>query len=268
MAQKSYKISHPEYMHVYKDGEALYGCDQDWYRIEWRRRAGCGPVAATNILMFLRKRYDVARIPYNNDSIENAVAAMNDVFVYVRPKRRGLHTVKKFVRGMCKFGRSYGLRFWYQYIVVPPQASKRPDICEVAKFIEDGLKNDVPIAFLNLDAGEVEEQLSSWHWVTVVGMTFRDCAEAGAGIVVGADAEAGAEADVGSDADGRTQLAEADADADTDGKKMAANSAEYTLRYYDQAKCLEVDLGKWLGTTAWGGGFAYFCNPSPRKNHP
>ena len=294
MSQKSYIISHPEYMHIHThmgekidnreasglealdaealnlensnleashldaaDTEALYGCNQDWYRIEWRRRAGCGPVAATNILMYLRKRYDVEKIPYfktnkninsnennkvnnnvnnnvnnqvnnivnnnannniiNNTTINEALAAMNDVFTYVRPKRRGLHTVKKFVRGMSKFGHSYGLSFWYQYLLVPPQAEKRPYLNEVAKFIEDGICNDVPIAFLNLDAGDVEAQLSSWHWVTVIGMTVED-------------------------------------------------DNLYTIHYYDQSKRLNVDLGRWLSTTESGGGFAYFCRPSPRAD--
>ena len=216
MIQESYKISHPEYMHIIEDGATLHGCNQDWYKIEFRRRAGCGPVAATNILLYLRKRYDVEKIPYNNDNIDEALIAMNDVFLYVRPKRRGLHTVKKFVRGMSKLGHSYGLSFWYQYILVPPQVEKRPPLDEVIRFISNGLSADVPIAFLNLDAGEVEAQLSSWHWVTVVEMA---------------------------------------------GK----HPGEYALRYYDQSKYLEVNLGRWLNTTTKGGGFAYFCKPSDRR---
>ena len=216
MAQNSYIISRPEYMHISNGGETLRGCNQDWYQIEFRRRAGCGPVAATNILLYLRKRYDVEKLPYRNGDIDEALAAMNDVFQYVRPKRRGLHTVKKFVRGMSKLGRNYGLRFWYQYILVPPQAELRPDLGAVVEFIRAGLSNDVPIAFLNLDAGDVEAQLSSWHWVTVIELT-------------------------------------------------ATGGGEFVLRYYDQSKSLEVDLGKWLNTTAKGGGFAYFCKPTNRQ---
>ena len=215
MTRISYEVSHPEYMCILRDKETLYGCNQDWYRIEWRKRAGCGPVAATNILLYLRKRYDVESIPYKNENIDEALVAMNDVYLYVRPSLRGLHTVRKFVQGMCKFGRRYGLSFWYQYIIIPPQAERRPDLDEVVRFIEEGINNDVPIAFLNLHAGDVEEQLSSWHWVTVVGITKIEI---------------------------RTIF----------------------LRFYDQAKSLEVDLGKWLSTTKRGGGFAYFCKPSPR----
>jgi hypothetical protein len=188
----------------------------DWYQIEWRRRAGCGPVAATNILCYLRKKYGFERIPYQNGDIGEALNAMNDVFLYVRPKRRGLHTVKKFVKGMCRFGRRYGVSFRYKYMIVPPQPELRPGLDEVARFIVGGLENDVPIAFLNLDAGEVEDQLQSWHWVTVVGFSRH------------------------------------------------ALTQTIVLRYYDQSRSLEVDLGRWLSSTRRGGGFAYFCKPAVR----
>jgi len=225
MTQQSREITHPEYMYIMHAGDdILYGCNQDWYRIEWRRRAGCGPVAATNILYYIQKRYSVGSIPYRNAGMEDTLAAMNDVFTYVRPKRRGLHTVRKFVKGMGKFGRSYGVKFRYRYIIVPPQPEKRPGLGEIVRFIEEGLDSDVPVAFLNLHAGEVEEQLSSWHWVTVVGIT--KCGP-----------ESGDE----------------------------NNPQTISLRFFDQSKSLEVDLGKWLGSTDSGGGFAYFRVRSPTR---
>jgi hypothetical protein len=204
-----------------------YGCNQDWYKVEWRRRAGCGPVAAANILIHLRKRYGADRIPYGNSTMDEALAAMDDIFAYVRPCLRGLNTVRKFVDGMGKFGRNYGLSFKYRYIVVPPQAEIRPNLDEVVRFIEEGLRHDVPVAFLNLHAGAVEDSLSSWHWVTIVGID-----------------------------------SDADADADADEELHSV-----TIRFYDQANSLEVDLGKWLNSTKRGGGFTYFYGPSNRQSY-
>ncbi|MCL2059100.1 MAG: hypothetical protein FWH01_08595 [Oscillospiraceae bacterium] len=257
MTNESYVISRPEHMCIRRDDEMLYGCNQDWYRIEFRRRAGCGPVAATNIIMYLKKRYGAQRIPYQNDSVEDALTAMNDVFLYVRPKRRGLHTVKKFVKGMCRFGRKYGIRLWYQYTIVPPQADMRPGLEKIVDFIKNGLAEDVPIAFLNLDAGEVEDQLSSWHWVTVYELQC--VADVGAGEGAGEGADEGAGDGVGeSTDDGVGEGAGEDTGAGADG-------FSYILRYYDQSKSLEVNLGRWLSTTVKGGGFAYFCRPSDRR---
>lgn len=46
---------------------------------------------------------------------------------------------------------------------------ERPSLSAVMEFIRSGLKEDVPIAFLNLDHGD-EENLESWHWVTIAGL--------------------------------------------------------------------------------------------------
>lgn len=262
MAQISYEVSHPEYMYVAcgaDENETLYGCDQDWYRVEWRRRAGCGPVAATNILMYLRKKYDSEAIPYKNGNVEEALASMNDVFTYVRPKRRGLHTVKKFVKGICKFGRRYGVSIRYRYLVVPPQTDKRPKFDEVVRFIEEGLDKDVPVAFLNLHAGVVEEQLSSWHWVTVVGLNRirHGVADDALGNgVLGND---------GVDESGAAETVFYEKNNVGNNVMDSQLSDTVILHFFDQSKDLEVDLGMWLKTTDSGGGFAYFYQPSLRR---
>jgi hypothetical protein len=257
----SLEISHPEYMYIGREdagAETLYGCDQDWYRIEWRRRAGCGPVAATNILLYLKNKYGVGEIPYTGGNVAEALSSMNDAFTYVRPRRRGLNTVKKFVRGMCKFGRSYGVSIKYRYILIPPQKEKRPDLQEIVRFIRDGLSKDIPVAFLNLHAGAVEEQLSSWHWVTVVGMTKHaaECPDPGTG---------SPNSDIGPSV---SDIGPSDTVFDTrnnvgNNETGAITAHSVTLRFFDQSKNLAVDLGKWLDTTANGGGFAYFYDPKP-----
>ena len=255
MAPISYEISRPDYIWLRRGDETLYGCDQDWYTIEWRRRAGCGPVAAANILFYLRKKYDFEKIPYGNGDIGEAFAAMNDVFRFVRPKRRGLHTVKKFVNGMCKFGREYGVSFRYRYLLVRPQREFRPSLDEAARFIKDGLDCDVPVAFLNLDAGDVADQLQSWHWVTVVGLTREEAQEHANAQAAQAHANAQAAHD---------QAKHTPPGHEHAAHSMAVHSQKVILRYYDQSESLEVDLGKWLGSTYRGGGFAYFYNPTLR----
>ena len=273
----SLEVSHPEYMYIGREDagtETLYGCDQDWYRIEWRRRAGCGPVAATNILLYLKRKYGVGEIPYTGGSVAEALSSMNDAFTYVRPRRRGLNTVKKFVRGMCKFGRSYGVSIKYRYILIPPQKEKRPDFQEIVRFIGDGLGKDIPVAFLNLHAGAVEEQLSSWHWVTVVGMT-KYAAEnpdlctgsPDSGIDLSASDISMKASDIDPSASG---IGPSDTVFDTrknvgNNETGAFTAHSVTLRFFDQSKNLAVDLGKWLDTTANGGGFAYFYDPKPRQ---
>ncbi|MDR1541915.1 MAG: hypothetical protein LBU32_28830 [Clostridiales bacterium] len=169
MPLESYEIAHPEYLHIVSGDGFLYGCDQEWYAITWRKRAGCGPVAATNLLLYLIKKHCLQTIPYKNGTIVEASAAMNDVFPFVRPTITGLHTVKLFVKGIRKLSRHYNVRFNCQYLNIPPNKAVRPDINAVGAFISEGLRKDVPVAFLNLHAGDVKE-VDSWHWVTIVGL--------------------------------------------------------------------------------------------------
>ena len=47
---------------------------------------------------------------------------------------------------------------------------------EVLAFIAQGLRQDVPIAFLNLDHG-AEQRLESWHWVTIAAVDYSEEAQ-------------------------------------------------------------------------------------------
>ncbi|MDR1061716.1 MAG: hypothetical protein LBL83_11040 [Clostridiales bacterium] len=170
MPTNSYGIAHPEYLHIVSGDSLLHGCDQEWYKLSWRKRAGCGPVAATNLLLYAAKKYGLQALPYKNGTVAEAADAMNDVFPFVRPTMAGLNTVKLFVNGVRKLARHYGLRFsCYSHLNIHTNALARPDIGAVGAFIAGGLQNDAPVAFLNLHAGDVAE-VDSWHWVTIVGM--------------------------------------------------------------------------------------------------
>ena len=49
------------------------------------------------------------------------------------------------------------------------EVPKRPVLYEVIEFIQNGLRADTPIAFLNLDNG-AETALEAWHWVTITAI--------------------------------------------------------------------------------------------------
>jgi hypothetical protein len=169
MPLEVFELASPEYLHIQEGGRTMYGCDQDWYQIQWREKAGCGPVTATNLLLYLIKKHRLPQLPYQNRTVAEALCAMDDVFTFVRPTIMGLHTVKLFVNGVRKLARRYHIRFCYHFLNVPPCAEKRPDIRAVQAFIESGIRSDAPVAFLNLHAGDVET-LDTWHWVTIVGI--------------------------------------------------------------------------------------------------
>jgi hypothetical protein len=54
----------------------------------------------------------------------------------------------------------------YRYLNVPKKAH-RPSFDQITEFINFALKNDRPIAFLNLHNGKVVN-LEAWHWTLIV----------------------------------------------------------------------------------------------------
>ena len=50
---KRYRLEHPEWLQVKKDGNFSYGYDQEWYEDAWKRLAGCGPTTATQVISYV-----------------------------------------------------------------------------------------------------------------------------------------------------------------------------------------------------------------------
>ncbi len=138
-----------------------YGCNQAWYPTDWQRRAGCGPSVATNLFGYLFNE------PDNSNSKKKWLSLMEDVWEYVTPTTRGMPTTQLFYESALAYAQAKGLNIKYKYCDVPEDVSCRPTFQEILRFIETGLLEDVPVAFLNLCNGE-EQCLYRWHWVTII----------------------------------------------------------------------------------------------------
>ena len=148
-------------------GDIFYGCSQDWFGTHWQRLSGCGPVVVTNILMY----GDIAP----DGSVRDKGAAeslMEEVWEFITPTTRGIHTVDMLIERVTSYGEAKGMKTLYRDCVVPKEKSLRPSMDTVVSFISDALGRDVPVAFLNLCNGD-EITLEDWHWVTVVEMELR-----------------------------------------------------------------------------------------------
>jgi len=238
-------VQHPEYMQIPRDGGVdggvnggggVYcGCDQSWYSSPWRRNAGCGPVAATNLLLYYVKKHALPAPPYRNANTAEALQAMDDVFGFVRPTIMGLHTVRRFVKGMRTLARFYGARLHVEFLNVPVLGAHRPGFAQLRAFLEGAMRRDAPVAFLNLHEGEAPD-LDGWHWVTIVGLEPADGA------------------DTSDDANG------------AEGAGDGGGTGSLWVRYYDHGVEKRTDVGVWLATTAGGGGFAYIHSGAPTAN--
>lgn len=151
------------------EGRLYHGCDQDWYGLPWQRMAGCGPSVATNVLYYL-SRAGVIELPLEvHPNQHDTQRLMELVWRYVTPTMHGVNKTSIFSEGLLRFCAAHHARMECHSLNIPKQAEQRPNASDVVDFIARGLAHDRPVAFLNLNNGEVKN-LDDWHWVTIIAM--------------------------------------------------------------------------------------------------
>lgn len=156
-----------------KTRQVYYGCDQEWYPTKWQRVSGCGPTAVSNIVCYLKQR----RLPEKAEKPRLTRARcrrlMEDVWKYVTPTADGIPTAEILCKGIRAYADAKKLPVKLSVLNIPEPRGKRPAFSSVLAFLADALRDDIPVAFLNLDQGE-EKSLDSWHWVTAVSLEYED----------------------------------------------------------------------------------------------
>ena len=142
------------------DGETYIGGSQKWYEERWHIAAGCGPVAACNLI------WAMARPQGGKEQYKEL---MRDMFPYFTPGLRGINTSALFTKGITGYGAAHGLQIAPRALDIPIKKRKRPDVGAVEKFITSALNTDAPVAFLNRSNGTVGN-LETWHWVTIIAL--------------------------------------------------------------------------------------------------
>lgn len=157
-----------------QDGTRSHGADQDWYTLPWRQRAGCGPTTASAQMAYLAAlRPSLAALcPLEGREQGAFVTYMDKVWEYVTPGSHGLNRVEMYTDGVARFCGERGVRLVPHALEVPI-GEERPGFDRCVSFIRAGLASDCPVAFLNLDNGEVEA-LDKWHWVLLSALEEGD----------------------------------------------------------------------------------------------
>ena len=146
-----------------------YGCDQEWYSTEWQRLSGCGPTAATNIVLYLSHTHTAFRLGKGFIRKEGVLSLMEEIWEYVTPTTEGIKTTQIFYEALLIYANSKGFDYEFAYCDVPEDKSQRLELSQVLNFLKKALENNTPIAFLNLCNGK-EENLEEWHWVTIISL--------------------------------------------------------------------------------------------------
>ncbi len=172
-------ISQPDLLRI-TDGNgdlSFFGGIQSWYSTEWRRRGGCGPTCAANILAYLAFSRPELRALYGYESMSLPAFAqhMEEVYEFVRPGVRGLHQAEVFSEGSVAFAKSRGaLLHPHVFSALGNRNRDRHSVSELLAFVRSGLSSNCPIGFLNLTRGKVKS-IQGWHWITITEARAEDC---------------------------------------------------------------------------------------------
>ena len=139
-----------------------YGGNQDWYSTYFKRLAGCGPTTASTITM-----YELNKSNYKNYSKKEFILLMNELWNYITPGMMGVDKVEKYQKGYNKYLKTSNLELSNSKIL----EFSNSGIDDIKDYIEEALKLDHPIAFLNLNNGS-EKQIDSWHWTTIISIEY------------------------------------------------------------------------------------------------
>lgn len=164
-------IQHPELLKIKSLNGTAIGGDQDWYADRWHRMAGCGPVAASNLIWYLsRSRPSLASLCNATEGTRpEFLTLMDEMFTYVTPGRQGVNTTKMFVPGLRRYCSDHGFLFDAQCLEVGKFPRRAPSLSQMGEYLTHWLSRDYPVAFLNLSNGALKLP-ESWHWVTITGI--------------------------------------------------------------------------------------------------
>ena len=156
-----------ELLQIAGENIIYHGCDQQWYQKAWRRMSGCGPTTASSLFLYHQRANNGKLRPEKEECLQ----LMNEMWGYITPTFQGVHTTAIFSDGVKRFAKAHGLQAETAALDVPRDPAQRPTIETVLRFLEEALKHDLPVAFLNHNNG-AEKGLYSHHWVVIVSLAY------------------------------------------------------------------------------------------------
>lgn len=159
-----------------------FGSNQDWYTKKWQRMAGCGPSTVTNIIYYLNNRQ--SGMPCCPGlTRKDCLQLMDEIWNYVTPGLGGVSSTGMLGKGVQKYLLEKKLNINLDFLDIPKKQKQRPEVQQVITFLAKTLEKDSPLAFLNLEHGDIVE-LESWHWVTIISLDYDLDAKAAYAIIL------------------------------------------------------------------------------------
>lgn len=163
------EILHPDWITVRNDEKNVIGYDQEWYPEKRQKLAGCGPTTGSMMAAYIERKEWGKKI----ETREEALDLMLDIWKYATPRMHGLYKTRWLKEGLDQFMKENHLKGKVEALSVPSIHLLAPSFEKTKAFIEEGLKADCPIGFLNLHSGG-EYIPYHWHWMPLVKIEDRE----------------------------------------------------------------------------------------------
>lgn len=147
------------------------GGSQEWYPVKWQRMSGCGPTAASNLIWHLARSHATLQplCDIGNADQAHFLTLMKEMFTFVTPGIGGVNSARLFAKGVIRYGEAHGVSLNAQALEIPKMSRRCPSLGQMRDFILTALHVGMPVAFLNLSNGTLNN-LDGWHWVTIVAL--------------------------------------------------------------------------------------------------
>jgi len=164
-------LTNPERLSIVLSNDKKYvGGSQKWFKRYWQRKSGCGPIAASNLIWYMMQK---RKNQINDSEIKNVqseyIDLIHEMFQCFKPGIKGINTSALFVQGILRFAQMKEYTIHPYILDVPRNKHDRPTADIVFDFISSGIREDSPVAFLNLSRGLLRE-LHNWHWMTILAI--------------------------------------------------------------------------------------------------
>lgn len=150
---------------IQDESDCFYGGSQDWYPVEWMRRAGCGSVAGTNLSAFYESRRNRTDAVYSKPEY---LRRMMEMYRYLTPGIHGFPDPHKFVRRYEAYEADHGCFCTGE--VIEGWKNQQEAVDMISGFLGQG----EPVALLILRHNAASIQENTWHWMTITELDERE----------------------------------------------------------------------------------------------
>lgn len=138
-----YSLTRPELLGISDSKSLCFGGNQDWFSEKFKRKKGCGIVAAGNIFMYMAGTSPEYSALYRGERTKaDFTRHIGEISHYLKAGKFGIWGTKRFAFGALAFAKSRGIA------LAPKKLTAGFTAKAAAEFIKEGLEKDKPIAML------------------------------------------------------------------------------------------------------------------------